>query len=400
VRPVDVVIPVYKGLDETRRCIESVLAARQAIETRVVVVDDATPEPAIARHLDELAQSGRVTLLRNDANLGFVRSVNRGMDNAAGRDVVLLNSDTEVANDWLDRMRAAAYRDERIATVTPFSNNATICSYPFEGWEGRIPGTLGLARLDQLFASVNAQKMVDLPTAVGFCMFIRRDALEALGTFDAERFGRGYGEENDFCMRAWKAGWRNVLAADVFVFHQGSVSFSGERDALAQAAGHALIALHPEYPVKVHEFVRSDPAAQFRSAVDVARVELGTEEAQHVVAERLDERSRLVAGLWQIDQLAEMVRERQTAIGQLNRALEHATHLVADRDKILANERVLFEERAEEIAKLRAGLAYAEKLAFERADELERIHSSRLWRYYSFIVRRVMPRAGKAGSAP
>ena len=398
-RAIDIVIPVYKGEEETRRCIESVLAARQAVETRVVVVDDATPEPAISRSLDALAAAGRVTLLRNERNLGFVRSANRGMENAAGRDVILLNSDTEVANDWVDRLRAAAYRDERVATVTPFSNNATICSYPFEGWEGRIPGTLGLERLDQLVARANAGKALDIPTAVGFCMLIRRDAIDALGMFDAERFGRGYGEENDFCMRAGKAGWRNVLAADVFVFHRGSVSFSEERHELTRANANALVAVHPDYPEKVHAFLRHDPAAPLRAAVDVARVEMGTQEAKHVVAERLEERARLVMGLWEIDKLAEAVRERQSRIGQLDRALEHATQLVADRDSILANERALFESRAEEIARLRAGLAHAETLAFERAAQLERIYASKLWRLGVFL-RRGIPRLRKARGTP
>ena len=270
-RAIDVVIPVYRGFEETRRCIESVLAARQAAASRVVVVDDATPEPAIAAFLDNLARTQRIVLLRNEANLGFVRSVNRGMALDAGHDVVLLNSDTEVANDWLDRLRIAAYREERIATATPFSNNATICSYPFEGWTGRMPGALGLARLDAIFARANAGKAIDIPTAVGFCMFIRRDALAALGNFDAERFGRGYGEENDFCMRAGKAGWRNVLAADVFVFHEGAVSFSEERAALTQQATQALIEVHPDYPAKVNDFLRDDSAAELRSAVDRAR---------------------------------------------------------------------------------------------------------------------------------
>ena len=398
-RPIDVVIPVYRGHDQTRRCIESVLAARQSAPTNVVVIDDATPEPAIAAYLDEVARSGRLTLLRNAANLGFVRSVNRGMALNPGHDVVLLNSDTEVANDWLDRLRASAYREANIATVTPFSNNATICSYPFEGWDGRIPGTLGLAALDAIFARANAGKAVDIPTAVGFCMFIRRDCLERLGAFDAERFGRGYGEENDFCMRAGKAGWRNVLAADVFVFHEGAVSFSEERAALTHAAGHTLIAIHPEYPAKVHEFVRNDPAAPLRSAVDLARVEAGTEEAKHVVAERLDERTRLVAGLWEIDKLAETVRERQSVIGQLDRALEHASELVAERDRVIAAERALFAGRAEEVAKLSAGLAYAEKLAFERADELERIQSFWLWRAFSFLRNRVFSGSRKASGA-
>ena len=88
-------------------------------------------------------------------------------------------------------------------------------------------------------------RTVDLPTAVGFCMCIRRACLDQVGLFDAERFGRGYGEENDFCMRAAGAGWRNVLAGDVFVYHEGAVSFSGERLALTETAGKTLASSIP-----------------------------------------------------------------------------------------------------------------------------------------------------------
>ena len=279
--PTDVIIPVYRGREATRRCIESVLANAQAAAFEVVVVDDATPEPAIAADLDAWAAAGRLTLLRNASNQGFVRSVNRGMGLHAGRDVVLLNSDTEVANDWLDRLRAAAYSGP-VATVTPFSNNATICSYPFNGWTGGVPGTLGLAGLDRLFAATLARRCVDIPTAVGFCMHIRRDALAALGLFDAERFGRGYGEENDFCLRAAKAGWRNVLAADVFVFHQGSVSFGAEREALTPGAARALLEVHPDYNDRVAAFLADDPVKPLRALMDAARAAAGPAEAQAV----------------------------------------------------------------------------------------------------------------------
>jgi GT2 family glycosyltransferase len=383
---IDVVIPVYKGLAQTRRCFESVLASRQATPCEVLAVDDASPDPHIARYLDALAGEGRITLLRNATNAGFVRSVNRGMSEHPDRDVVLLNSDTEVANDWLDRLHACAYGAADVATVTPFSNNATICSYPFEGWAGEIPGTLGLAALDRIFSTANARRTVDIPTAVGFCMYIRRDALDALGLFDAERFGRGYGEENDFCMRALKAGRRNVLAGGVFVFHEGSVSFSEDRFALMQTAGKALVEVHPDYPAKVHEFLVADPANDLRIAVDKARLEHGVEEARHVVLERADERARIMAGLWHIEKIA---ADRDSVIGQLNRGLQHASARMAERDALLA-------QREAEIAALRAGLAHAEALAFARQDELNRIHASLAWKALRAAARMKMMLRGKA----
>jgi GT2 family glycosyltransferase len=373
---IDVIIPVYKGLAQTRRCIESVLASRQATPCEIVAVDDASPEADITSYLDALAAGKRITLVRNERNLGFVQSVNRGMSLHADRDVVLLNSDTEVANDWLDRLCKSAYAYPDVGTVTPFSNNATICSYPFEGWTRGTPGALGIAELDRLFASTNAGRTVDLPTGVGFCMLIRRACLEQIGPFDAERFGRGYGEENDFCLRAAGAGWRSVLAGDVFVYHEGGVSFSGERLELTTNAGKTLMDLYPDYMRKVREYVRNDPAGPLRAAVDNARIALRSDELRHVVAERIEERTLLKARLVEAEIYAD---EREPLIAKLRKGLALAETLLAERDA--------------EIERLRGGLAHAEKLAFERAHELDELQKSWIWKARIFLIRRKTRRA-------
>ena len=375
---VDVIIPVHKGLAATRRCLDSVLASASTTQCETVVVDDATPEAEIARLLDGLAAGKRITLLRNDVNQGFVRSVNRGMALHADRDVVLLNSDTEVAGDWVDRLRGPARAEADIGTATPFSNNATICSYPFAGWTGGLPGTLGLAALDRLFAATNAGKTVDLPTGVGSCLYIRRACLDQVGSFDAERFGRGYGEENDFCLRALASGWRSVLAGDVFVFHEGAVSFAGERAQRTKAALATLLDIHPDYMKRVRAFVAADPIGPLRDAIDAARLDRGRVEAASVLAERIDECSRLKARLGEVDDLAE---ERAVAIAELRAALASAEAIVAEREPELERLRT-------EIGLLRGGLSHAEKLAFERQHELDRIHASTLWKLIEPWVRK------------
>ncbi|MDY0046297.1 MAG: glycosyltransferase [Thauera propionica] len=283
---IDVIVPVYRGFDATCRCLNSVLSAPVLTPFELIVVDDASPEAGLSEWLEGEAEAGQFTLVRNPVNVGFVGSVNRGMALHPERDVVLLNSDTEVANDWLDRIMRCARGDPRIATVTPFSNNGTICSYPFDGWHGQVPGVLGLAGLDAIFARALAGRVVDLPTAVGFCMFIRRACMDEVGAFDEQAFGRGYGEENDFSLRAAKAGWRNVLCADTFVFHQGSVSFGGERTELAPKAAAALLSLHPDYDQRVGAFLADDPLRGLRAAVDLARVALEGDEAEAVFSER------------------------------------------------------------------------------------------------------------------
>jgi len=368
---IDVIIPVYRGARETRRCIDSVLASEQRETLEVVVVDDASPDPDIVAGVRDLAAQGRITLVTNETNSGFVHSVNRGMSLHPDRDVVLLNSDTEVANQWLDRLRQTACSSPDIGTATPFSNNATICSYPFPGWNGGVPGTLGLAALDRLFATTNAGRVLDLPTAVGYCMYIRRDCLEQVGLFDAERFGRGYGEENDFCLRAARAGWRNVLAGDVFVFHEGAVSFSSERSERAEAALQALLEVHPTYTRLVRDFSARDPVHSLREAVDAVRVAAGVEEAHRVLAEHAIHRAQLAARLNAAEELCE---ERARLVAELQRGLAHAEGLVG--------------ESNDEIAKLRGGLAHAEAIVLKRNAELERIRASWLGRYVEFLLKK------------
>jgi GT2 family glycosyltransferase len=270
-RSVDIVIPVYKGEAETRACVESVLAAPLATGHEVIVIDDASPEPAISAWLAHLAGSGRITLLAHSQNRGFVATANEGMTLHPERDVVLLNSDTEVAPGWLDRLAAHARREPTIGTVTPFSNNATICSYPRTLERNDMPTGATTASLDAAFARANAGLSADIPTAVGFCMFITRECIAKVGLFDEARYGAGYGEEVDFCMRAARAGFRHVIAADVFVRHAGEVSFGNsgvERRGRAQAI---VDELYPEFQPRVRDFIARDPLADLRRRADRAR---------------------------------------------------------------------------------------------------------------------------------
>lgn len=264
---IDVIIPVYRGLPETRRCLGSVLAAACAVPREIVVIDDASPEPGIAEFLRELAAGCAITLRTNSVNRGFVYAANAGMALHGDRDVLLLNSDTEVADGWLDRIVACASRDPRAATVTPFSNNATICSFPEFAVRNELPSGVTTRTLDRLFAAVNAGRAIEIPTAVGFCMWISRRCLATIGPFDEAAFGRGYGEEVDFCMRASRAGFRHWLAGDTFVYHAGEVSF-GESGTDRRAEAQRIVdSRYPEFGPAVRDFVARDPARALRESV-------------------------------------------------------------------------------------------------------------------------------------
>lgn len=224
---VNVVIPVYKDYKETLEYIESVLKAKNETPFEVVVIDDCSPDQFLKDALKSLAEQKQITLIINNENLGFVKSVNIGMKLHPDRDVILLNSDTLVPDYWINRLRRAAYSSKSVATVTPFSNRATILSLPIPNYDNNLPDVLSYHQLDAICRKVNAEKYIEIPTVIGFCMYIKRECLREIGYFDEDRFDKGYREENDFCVRASVVGWKYLACLDLFVFHHGSLSFKG-----------------------------------------------------------------------------------------------------------------------------------------------------------------------------
>jgi len=272
VEAVDIVIPVYGNREVALACIASVLATL-GDEARLIVVDDASVDPALEQALDDLEADGRIQLLRNTTNLGFVGSANRGMQLRRTHDVVLLNSDTLVFGDWLSRLRAAAYSAANVGTVTPLSNNGSIASYPHR--EGSVLDAHLAAELHALAAATLSGTRVEIPVGVGFCLYIRRDCLREVGLLDAAVFAKGYGEETDFCMRARQRGWSHQLAADVFVYHAEGVSFAGRRGALLERSQRLLNLRYPRYDRFIASFIAQDPLHAARRALDERRLLAG-----------------------------------------------------------------------------------------------------------------------------
>jgi GT2 family glycosyltransferase len=267
--PADIIVPVYLGREETLACLSAVVETAAAMAT-IVVVDDASPDPQLVEALGELAEAGAITLLRNKTNLGFAGSVNRALTLRPARDAVLLNADALPFGDWLRRLHAVAYSAADIGTVTPLSNNGSVASYPAAA-RSDLSET-DAAALDSLAARVNARLTVELPTGVGFCLYLRHDCLAATGLFDAATFGAGYGEENDFCLRARRRGWRHVLASNVYVRHLGGRSFGARRAALTERNQRLLGLRHPGYDALVEHFIGADPIRAVRRRLDEERL--------------------------------------------------------------------------------------------------------------------------------
>ncbi len=281
--PADVVIAVHDGGVAVLACLASVLPSLPA-GSRAIVVDDASTDPVLTGHLRDLAAAGRIRLLRRGQQGGFPAAANAGLRAARNRDVVLLNSDTLVAPGWLEGLRAAAYAAPDIGSATPFSNDATILSFPvLRASANPVPDQETVRRLARLAAAANGAGVVEIPTGVGFCLYLRRDCLAEVGFLREDSFAQGYGEENDFCLRARHLGWRHVAATGVYVGHVGAASFGaafgGPRRALLARNLRVLNRLHPGYDALIAAHVAADPLAPARRRIAALRwrqEELGT----------------------------------------------------------------------------------------------------------------------------
>jgi GT2 family glycosyltransferase len=269
---VSVIIPVYRDVISLRRCVDHLHRSQALTRFEIVVVNDCSPDRDVHYYLEELSSRRTITLIENARNLGFVGSVNAGLRSVpADNDVVLLNSDAFVPLHWLEKLAAVAYSEPLVASVTPMSNAATIFSYPRPNRDNLMPPGVGVDVLDERFsraAEMLGRSCLEVPTGVGFCMYLTRQALDEVGEL-AEEFSPGYGEENDWCKRAEDCGLRNLAAANTFVEHVGSVSFSEKRAELIRNHMDVLNAKYPEYMHEVKDFIDQDPFGIFRAAADL-----------------------------------------------------------------------------------------------------------------------------------
>jgi GT2 family glycosyltransferase len=262
-RGLDIIVPIYKNAALVRACVGSVLENIEEVvlrSPRIILINDSPDDEDIEKLLADFCSANpSVTVLRNEINVGFVGSVNRGLEQARRdrRDVILVNSDTQTFPGTLSEILNAAYADPQIGFVCPRSNNASICSLPhFFG--GSLPTPeQSYKRWIELSRTMPVYHFS--PTAVGFYMFISHRVLANHGALRTD-FGLGYEEENELVMRAGMVGTRAVIANRSFAYHAGSASFSLQDLDLSAHKKHnfsKLAEYHPQFPKLVSRYTSS-----------------------------------------------------------------------------------------------------------------------------------------------
>ncbi len=235
----------------------------------MLLIDDVSTDSRVSTLLGKYEGFENVRVLTNEENLGFVRTINRGLAESGG-DVVILNSDTEVTPRWLENLTLAAHMNPLTATATPVSNNAGAFSVPEVGQRNDLPENLTRDAAGRVVMQQSENLYPLTPTGNGFCMFIKQEAIEEVGGFDAENFPVGYAEENDFCMKAQKLGWNHVVDDATLVLHKRSASFGERQKELLKSGREVLDRLHPEYTQLARSFVKSRDIEDVRFNVQTA----------------------------------------------------------------------------------------------------------------------------------
>jgi GT2 family glycosyltransferase/glycosyltransferase involved in cell wall biosynthesis len=264
---ITVTVPIYDAFDDVSKCLESLIQHHDHAH-QVLLIDDCSPDARIAPLLESFAERHAfIRILRNDKNLGFTKTVNRACRAALG-DVVILNSDTQVTAGWLEKLDACANSSDKVGTVTPLSNAAGAFSIPKNNVINKIPRSLTVDDMGQMVEQHSKRIRPSVPTGNGFCMFISRNLLNVIGYFDEVQFPRGYGEENDFCMRAKAKGFINLIDDATFIYHHLSASFGASRQELIAKSRETLRRLHPSYKEEVTQWLKNDPLDGFRTELE------------------------------------------------------------------------------------------------------------------------------------
>jgi GT2 family glycosyltransferase len=262
---VDIIVCVHNALYEVKSCLDSIEENTTRDYTLYIINDGSEQETT--EYLKTFSSNHKsCVLLENSVAEGYTRAANKGLRASTADYVVLLNSDTVVPKLWLEKFLECGESDSRIGIIGPLSNAASWQSIPecFDDsgdWAvNSLPEGYSVNDFAEVVSLVSEEQFPRVPFINGFCFVVKKTLIETIGYLDEEAFPRGYGEENDYCLRAANAGFELAIADHAYVYHSKSKSYGHkDRKALAKAGGEALWKKHGKRRIaKLLEKLRSN----------------------------------------------------------------------------------------------------------------------------------------------
>lgn len=286
-RNVTIVIPVYKDRETLKRCLESLKKYVDARHEIMIINDMSLEWKEMEEQIRECMEGcPNMHYYKNPFNMGFVKTCNRAVKelDRSDNDILLLNSDTEVTEGFLEEMLGVLYLYEKHGIVCPRSNNATILTIPVKN---NLNSLLDEAVSYSVFQQMQGRlpRFSVIPTGVGFAFLIKRELIRKFGLFD-EIYGLGYNEENDFCMRINQYGYNAVMANRAYVYHFESKSFGAAKEELDAQNGRTLMERYPYYQELIQKY--------FHHSIDPL------EYYADLIADHVYEKKRILFDLYEI----------------------------------------------------------------------------------------------------
>lgn len=218
---IDIVVPVYNSLHHVRSCLKSIINHAEG-DFHLYVVDDGS-KPVVydtVKSILSKGAAGKSTLLRNETNLGYLKTANRGARAGNGEHILFINSDTVVPPQFLKKVERSLSKGNIgvLSAVSNWANWSRIC------WS--LPPGHNIYSLNRVLTDYD-NVLVDINNASGFFFATPRKLFDQIGGFD-EAYGPGYWEEADYCMEALERGYKVTVDPSLFIYHHGWGSFSEE----------------------------------------------------------------------------------------------------------------------------------------------------------------------------
>ncbi|MBQ7059830.1 MAG: glycosyltransferase [Firmicutes bacterium] len=255
---VDIVLPVYNSAALVRKCLHSI--ERTKIRYRLILMDDASTDEETVRILTEYRDTHtNVRLIRNERNIGMIKTVNRGLVMTKNH-VVILNVDVEMPDEWLERLMAPLIKDPTVASCTPLSNLGIITGFPKNNVENTIFSDLSVDQVDAAFRQIRSLYST-IPMGDGFCMALNKNVIKKIGILDQQTFEKSYGSSREWCIRAAQAGYRNVAVENLYVYHGHTGAYRPEEHRrMDEEFTKRILEKHPDYNKLLEDYFATNDA--------------------------------------------------------------------------------------------------------------------------------------------